>query len=348
MIALDKFFIKVYLLKAQFSLGFLFLAFSCSSTLEESQINGETMGTTYSVKLILLEKLENQDKLKSSIDSILISINQQMSTWIPNSEISVFNNNRTTDYFKVSDDFYYVLDKGKVISEKTNNYFDYTVFPLANIWGFGPNKNKRKYIPSDNEIEEILSYTGIHRIELKYPSIKKNHPGVQLDLNAIAKGYAVDIVHNWLVGQGFENVFVEIGGEIRCFGVNRTGKNWIVGIDIPSDEVSSGQNIFTSTSLEDMSLATSGNYRNYYENNGNKINHSINPINGKPVNNNILSVSVKSKSCLNADAWATALMVMSFEEGIEKVNDFKELEALWIVLDNESNLTYFNTDGFYN
>ena len=348
MIALDKFFIKVYLLKAQFSLGFLFLAFSCSSTLEEYQINGETMGTTYSIKLIVSENIEDQWGIKNSVDSILISINQQMSTWIPNSEISIFNNIRTTAYFEVSDDFYYVLDKGKAISEKTSNFFDYTVFPLATAWGFGPKKNKRRYNPSENEIKEILLYTGIHRIELKYPFLKKTHPSVQLDLNAIAKGYAVDLVHNWLVDQGFVNVFVEIGGEIRCLGVNKTGNSWVVGIDTPSDGLLSGQNVFTSTSLKNMSLATSGNYRNYYENNGNKINHSINPINGKPVNNNILSVSVKSKSCLDADAWATALMVMSFEEGIDKVNEFMELEALWITLDNDSDLTHFSSKGFYN
>ena len=347
MIVLDSFITKISSLKAQFLLGFLLFAFSCSNTLEESQIHGETMGTTYSIKLVLSERLEEQDKIKGSIDSILVNINQQMSTWIPNSEISVFNNNKTTDYFKVSDDFYYVLDKGKVISEKTNNFFDYTVFPLASLWGFGPNKNKRKNIPSHHEIEEILSYTGIQRIELKYPFMKKDHPGVQLDLNAIAKGYAVDLVHNWLVGQGFTNVFVEIGGEIRCLGVNKAGKPWVVGIDTPSDGLSSGQNIFTSISLKNMSLATSGNYRNYYENNGNKINHSIDPINGKPVKNNILSVSVKSKSCLDADAWATALMVMSFDEGIEKVNEFKELDAFWIMLDNESSLTHFSTKGFY-
>ena len=347
MIALDSFFTKISSSKAQFLLGFLLFVFSCSNTLEESQIHGETMGTTYSIKLVLSERLEEQDKIKGSIDSILVNINQQMSTWIPNSEISVFNNNKTTDYFKVSDDFYYVLDKGKVISEKSNNFFDYTVFPLASLWGFGPNKNNRKNIPSYHEIEEVLSYTGIQRIELKYPFIKKDHPGVQLDLNAIAKGYAVDLVHNWLVGQGFTNVFVEIGGEIRCLGVNKAGKPWVVGIDTPSDGLSSGQNIFTSISLKNMSLATSGNYRNYYENNGNKINHSINPINGKPVNNNILSVSVKSKSCLDADAWATALMVMSFDEGIEKVNEFKELDAFWIMLDNESSLTHFSTKGFY-
>ena len=347
MIALDSFFTKISFSKAQFLLGFLLFAFSCSNILQESQIHGETMGTTYSIKLVLSERLEEQDKIKGSIDSILVNINQQMSTWIPNSEISVFNNNKTTDYFKVSDDFYYVLDKGKVISEKSNNFFDYTVFPLASLWGFGPNKNNRKNIPSYHEIEEVLSYTGIQRVELKYPFIKKDHPGVQLDLNAIAKGYAVDLVHNWLVGQGFTNVFVEIGGEIRCLGVNKAGKPWVVGIDTPSDGLSSGQNIFTSISLKNMSLATSGNYRNYYENNGNKINHSINPINGKPVNNNILSVSVKSKSCLDADAWATALMVMSFDEGIEKVNEFKELDAFWIMLDNESSLTHFSTKGFY-
>ena len=348
MIVLDNSFIKTLFLRAQFLLGFLFFAFSCSDRLKEFQINGETMGTTYSIKLIVSENIEDQWGIKNSVDSILISINQQMSTWIPNSEISIFNNTRTTDYFEVSDDFYYVLEQGKAISEKTSNFFDYTVFPLARAWGFGPKKNKRGYNPSYNEIKEILLYTGIHRIELKYPFLKKTHPSVQLDLNAIAKGYAVDLVHSWLVDQGFANVFVEIGGEIRCLGVNKTGNSWVVGIDTPSDGLSSGQNIFTSISLKNMSLATSGNYRNYYENNGNKINHSINPINGKPVNNNILSVSVKSKSCLDADAWATALMVMSFEEGIEKVNEFKELEALWIILDNDSNLTHFSSRGFYN
>ena len=348
MIALDNSFTKTLFLKAQFLLGFLFLAFSCSNTLEEFQINGETMGTTYSIKLIFSENIEDLEKMKNSVDSIFISINQQMSTWIPNSEISTFNNSRATDYFKISDEFYYVLDKGKAINEKTNSLFDYTIFPLASAWGFGPNKNKIEYNPSDNEIEKILSYTGTHKIELKYPSIKKIHPSVQLDLNAIAKGYAVDLVHHWLVNKSFANVFVEIGGEIRCSGVNKAGKNWVVGIDTPSDGVSSRQNIFTSISLKNMSLATSGNYRNYYENNGNKINHSINPINGQPVNNNILSVSVKSKSCLEADAWATALMVMSFEEGIEKVNEFRELEALWIILDNDSDLTHFSSKGFYN
>ena len=348
MIVLDNLFLKITFQKAQFLLGFLFFAFSCSDKLKEFQINGETMGTTYSVKLIVLENIADVEKIKNSVDSILVSINQQMSTWIPNSEISTFNNTKTTDYFEISDDFFYVLDKGRAISEKTNNFFDYTVFPLAREWGFGPQKNNRGYNPSDHKIKEILLFTGIHRIELKYPFLKKTHPSVQLDLNAIAKGYAVDLVHNWLVNQGFENVFVEIGGEIRCLGVNKTGNSWVVGIDTPSDELLSRKNIFTSISLKNMSLATSGNYRNYYENNGKKINHSINPINGKPVNNNILSVSVKSKSCLDADAWATALMVMSFTEGIEKVNEFLELEALWIMLDDDGDLTHFSSKGFYN
>ena len=179
MIALDNFFLKITSQKAQFLLGFLFFAFSCSDRLKEFQINGETMGTTYSIKLIVSENIEDPRGIKNSVDSILIDINNQMSTWIKDSEISIFNKTLSTNSFKISDEFFYVLEQGKIINELTDGAFDYTVFSLAASWGFGPDSLAIINDPSDDKIEEILSYTGSENILLDYTIIKKTHPNLQ-------------------------------------------------------------------------------------------------------------------------------------------------------------------------
>ena len=305
------------------------------------------MGTTYKVKITAPHKIDNVKWVENSIDSILISFNQQMSTWIEDSEISIFNQSLSTDYYKISDEFYYVLEQGKLISEKTAGAFDYTVFPLANLWGFGPRRKDSLIAPHESKIRKVLQYVGIDKISFKYPYIKKSHPKAQIDLNAIAKGYAVDLVHEWLINQGYNNIYVEIGGEIRCSGVNKTDQNWIIGIDAPINNPISGQKIYTTTILENMSLATSGNYRNYLEKNGKKISHSIDPRNGMPVETNVLSVSVKARSCLVADAWATALMVLSFDDGLKVIKKVREIEALWILSKDETSISQFSTRGFF-
>ena len=168
---------------------------------------------------------------------------------------------------------------------------------------------------------------------------------MQLDLNAIAKGYAVDLVYGWLQKSGFKNLFIEIGGEIRCSGLNKEGKNWVIGIDSPIEN--SNQRIFTTVQLQNASLATSGNYRNYLERDGEKISHTINPATGMPVLTDVLSVSVRSQNCLSADAWATALMVMTYEKGREKINSIDNLEAFWILSDQDGNLDQRYTKDFF-
>ena len=178
-------------------------------------------------------------------------------------------------------------------------------------------------------------------------TLKKKHPKVQIDLNAIAKGYAVDIIHDWLISKNHKNIYVEIGGELRCSGVNKTGDNWTIGIDSPINNMVSGQNLYVTTKLKNMSLATSGNYRNFFEKKGKKITHSIDPRNGMPVKSNILSVSVKSRSCLVADAWATALMILPFDEGLRVVTEADGLEVLWIFSKGKEGLSQFSTRGFY-
>ena len=305
------------------------------------------MGTSFNIKINESDKIDKIKQIEYSIDSILVSLNQQMSTWIEDSEISFFNHSRSLSPFKISDEFYHVLEKGKLINNQTSGAFDYTVFPLAQIWGFGPKKKNSLKTPDKEEIKNILEYTGTDKIDLDYPYIKKKHPKVQIDLNAIAKGYAVDVIHDWLIYNNHKNIYVEIGGELRCSGVNKTGDNWIIGIDSPINNMVSGQNLYVTTKLKNMSLATSGNYRNFIDKKGKKITHSIDPRNGIPVKSNILSVSVKARRCLVADAWATALMILPFDEGLRVVTEADGLEVLWIFSKGKEGLSQFSTRGFY-
>ena len=184
--------------RAQLILGFLFLFTSCDRYYNSYIISGATMGTTYSVKLVFNNTKYEVNMINDSIDSILINLNQQMSTWIENSEISLFNKSLFVTPYKISDDFYYVLQQGKIINQKTDGAFDYTIYPIADLWGFGPNSDNDKINPENSDIDKVLTYVGTDKIKLEYPYIKKLHPKIKLDLNAIAKGYAVDQVHDWL------------------------------------------------------------------------------------------------------------------------------------------------------
>ena len=305
------------------------------------------MGTTYSVKLVFKHTKQNNIKIKNSIDSLLFNLNQQMSTWIKESEISIFNENLSTEPQKISDDFFYVLEQGKIINQKTGGMFDYTIFPIMDLWGFGPSANKEKKTPNKDEIENVLRYVGAEKIQFNYPYIKKLHPKIQLDLNAIAKGYAVDKIHDWLVLKGFSNIFVEIGGEVRCSGVNASNSQWLIGIDTPLENSFPGQKLFSKTILNNESMATSGNYRNFRSQNGKIINHTIDPISGFPLETNVVSVSVKADKCLTADAWATALMVLSFEAGMKKVEEDETIEALWIILGKRGDFKQYSSSSFF-
>ena len=304
------------------------------------------MGTAYSVKLNFTKTNHQNNLIERGIDSILILLNQQMSTWINNSEISLFNRSSSIESYKISDEFYYVLQQGKLINEKTDGAFDYTIFPLTELWGFGPSLDKGIQNPSTSDLEKVLKYIGINKIKLDYPFIKKIHPKTKIDLNAIAKGYAVDVLHDWLAKKGFSNIFVEIGGEIRCSGKNIDGKIWSVGIDMPNKSSMPGQEIFTILELDNKSIATSGSYRNFRVNNGRTLNHTINPVSGNTVETDIVSVSVIANTCLSADAWATALMVLTYEEGLKKVISDQSIEAIWVMLKDNNRFEYYSSIGF--
>jgi len=315
--------------KAQLLLGFLVYLIGCSQQKDLIHFSGLTMGTTYTIKAIPLENNIDTQILKKGIDSILFSLDKQMSTWNPNSEISQFNLTHSTKPYEISESFKTVVEAALDVSEKTDGFFDITVFDLMKIWGFGPDPNSG--IPDQKQIETVLSYTGREKISVIEKAIVKEHSDTKLDLNAIAKGYAVDQVFQFFQSKGFTDLFVEIGGEVQCSGRNQLNKFWSIGIENPSGGNKSNKIFAGIIYLDGGAVATSGNYRNFVDLSGKILGHTINPNTGYPIQTNVLSVTVLSNSCMVADAWATALMVMDYETGLKKVTENPYIKAVWIL-----------------
>ncbi|OGU60381.1 MAG: hypothetical protein A2V66_11470 [Ignavibacteria bacterium RBG_13_36_8] len=274
------------------------------------------MGTTYSVKVVkdpAIEDLSYED-LKSHIDSVLILVNEQMSTYIDTSEISRFNKYRGDEWFKVSSNLVFVISKAIEISKKSNGAFDVTVGPIVNLWGFGPLKNIFN-IPGGQEIEKAQRLVGYHRLSQRSipPSLKKNLPDIYIDLSAIAKGFGVDKISEYLESRDIHNYLVEIGGEVRTKGKNHKDEDWKIGISTPDEEFG----IEKVVELSEKSMATSGDYRNYFEKDGVRYSHTIDPRTGYPIKHKLASVTVIHDSCVVADAWATAIDVLGPEVGYE-------------------------------
>lgn len=286
-------------------------------------LNGETMGTTYMVKV---HGPGDTRGLQSELDDRLAEINALMSTYDPDSELSRFNGWQADVPFPLSPETYEVFDLALRISEQTEGSFDITVGPVVNAYGFGPTLDID--LPSDSELDAMREYVGYQHLRLEPGdhTITKDHAEVYCDLSAIAKGYAVDALAELIEQRGIENYFVEIGGEVRVRGVNDNDMLfWSVGIEKPVPDVRAIQ---SQIALLDQALATSGNYRNFSEVDGVQISHTIDPSTLKPVAHKLLSASVIHDDCANADAYATALMVMGLDEGL----DFAERNDIRIML----------------
>jgi len=315
--------------KARLMLGFFILFIGCESPRELIEINGHTMGTTYSIKLVHHSRINQLDLISDGIDSILVSLNQQMSTWDPNSEISKFNRLESIDPVPVSESFATVVQSALDISKETDGYFDIAIFDLMQEWGFGPNPKSK--LPTAQIIESILNYSGYHQIEVINNTIVKKHPNNKIDLNAIAKGYGVDEVFHYLKLKGYKDVFVEIGGEVRCSGLNQQNTYWSIGIQNPTGDDSDNNPIAGVIYSDNDAIATSGNYRNFVNVEGEIIGHTINPKTGFPIQTDVLSVTVQAASCMVADAWATALMTLDFKNGFSLVKKYPDLNVIWII-----------------
>ena len=324
-------------------LGFLLFFIRCADIENLYTISGNTMGTTYLVKIVTLGNDYKMGSIEKSIDSTLIQLNKQMSTWDPESEISKFNNWNSQEPFAVSDDFLNVVKKSITISEDTGGLFDPTVFDLMSLWGFGP--NPRSGFPDIEDVHRVLDHTGINQFDITDSVLVKNNKLCKLDLNAIAKGYGVDKIFNLLNQRGFSNVFVEIGGEVKCSGKNIKNRNWSIGIEDPSVDGNYQKEISAILSVANGAIATSGNYRNIVDLDGEILGHTINPQTGFPIQTDVLSVSVLSNSCMESDAWATALMAMNHQTGYSMVESQSNIDAIWILFDNNDGKRYFSKSG---
>ncbi len=286
---------------------------SCSQkkTRELIVLKGQTMGTTYSIKIISNSKSFRKEELKKNIDSVLVDVNNKMSTYIKNSELSEFNKLQDTNWISASYDLVTVFSEAIEVSRKSEGMYDITVGPLVNLWGFGPG-NKTEKIPSKKEINEIKKNIGYKNIliDSNKLKIKKRNPDIYCDLSSIAKGYGVDKVAMYCDSKNINNYMIEIGGEVRTKGKNQKGNQWRIGIASPNNI--GLQNI---VNLSNYSMATSGDYLNYFEKDGIRYSHTINPKTGKPITHKLASVSVIYKDCSYADAYATAIDVMGPEIG---------------------------------
>lgn len=273
---------------------------------------GQTMGSTYMVKIFdPPESLPNDWQL--TIDRELRAITDEMSTYIESSEISRFNATDSLDWFPVSESFARVVSRALEFSVLSDGAFDVTVAPLVKAWSFGPGK-KRNVPPSDAEIADLSALIGHQKIEARLdpPALRKREAGVTIDLNAIAPGFGADRIVEILESMGAKNLFVELGGEIRVTG-DKAGDLWTVGIQKPDEE---GEVVAVAYPLRDRSLATSGDYRSFFEYEGRRYSHTIDPRTGRPVTHNLASVTVLADDCMTADAMATTMSVLGDQEGL--------------------------------
>lgn len=276
------------------------------------------MGTSYSVTLVGGARGE-ADHQKRAIDKRLALLNKRMSTYDAASELSRFNTSDSTDWFQVSVETATVAQAALELAESTGGAYDPTIGPLVNLWGFGPGK-RRQQPPTEEEISEAQASIGYQGVEARLdpPALKKANPEARLDLSSIAKGHGSDAIAELLAEAGYEAFMVEIGGEVRTRGAKPGGVPWRIGIEKPPAQAELvGRKIQSVVELVDRSLATSGDYRNYFQHEGVRYSHTIDPRTGRPVTHAGATVTVLADTCRDADGLATALLVLGPSAGYD-------------------------------
>lgn len=316
----------------------ILLLFSCTDFREKQyqKLEGIALGTTFHITYDST-KYEISEK---EIDSLFYLVNKSMSTYMSNSDISKINQGDST--IVVDDLFIEVFKKSDRIFRETNGYFDPTIGIIVNAWGFGP---KRILIPIDTaQIESLLITVGFENVKIKNGVVHKKFIETYIDFNAIAKGFAVDVLGRYLEKRNIDNYLVEIGGEIRARGVNASRNSWKIAIEKPNfDNSRSFQNFIV---LSDESIATSGNYRKFKIDSltGEKYSHTMDPKTGFPTKSNLLSASVISESdCADVDAYATALMAMGLEKSKKFLQKHPELKVFLIFSTDEGKIKTYST-----
>lgn len=299
-------------IKTLISALLLTLAVACSPAPDlEIHLGGPTMGTTYNVKYVSSADI-NSAELQQKIDQVLLEVNQLMSTYIKDSELSRFNQWHSTEPFKLSAQTLFVMHEAKTLGDMSQGLLDVTVGPLVNLWGFGPEARPDK-VPSQEQIEAAKAHIGLDKLILGEDWAQKTDPLLYVDLSTIAKGYGVDRVAQVLEEQNINNYLVEIGGEMRLSGKKANTQDWRVAIEKP---VTTERAVERIISVGNNAIATSGDYRIYFENNGKRYSHLIDSKTGSPITHNLVSVTVVHPSSMTADGLATALNIMGKDKAI--------------------------------
>ena len=312
------------------------------ATPDTIRLSGQTMGTTWSVIMLQDAVDAESNALKKLLQKRLDQINSLMSTYDPASELSQFNNQNSSDWFMISKDTARVIELSQEISVLSEGAFDVSVGPLVEIWGFGATQ-RGKRIPTEDQVSKSLARVGYKNIHLRREpaAIRKQIPELQIDLSAVAKGYAVDALAKILEQQGINNYLLEIGGELQISGHRGDDTPWQIAIEEPLEGVREVAVIFP---LTNTALATSGNYRNFYVEDGQRYSHTIDPVSGKPVRHKLASVTVLARTCARADALATALMVLGEEKGRQFCE--KNQIAAYFLIHERTSMTVYASPAF--
>lgn len=316
------------------------LVASCAQQEQMLTLTGKTMGTTYHIKVVRNEVLPQHQLLQAEIDMALELVNNQMSTYRRNSELSRFNQIENLQSAAVSSDTIKVIKEGVRLYHATNGALDITLGPLINIWGFGPDKKPTK-IPSQHQINQALAVMGVDEFSINEQRLIKHKANLYIDLSSIAKGFGVDKVAAILDKYQVPGYLVEVGGEISVKGVKDDGSPWRIAVEKPNSQGSSIQEVVEPGT---MALATSGDYRNYFEENGERFSHIIDPRTGYPIKHKLVSATVLHKSSMTADGYATAMMVLGTEASLKLAQE-RNL-AVMLIEKNADGYEVFHSDAF--
>lgn len=321
-----------------FALVFMLLLAACQTKKSEYlKITGFAQGTNYH---ITYENSNNED-YSADIDSILKAFDKSLSIYDSTSIISRINNNDPTT--EADNWFVEVFKKSAEVNAISGGAFDITVGPVVRAWGFS-NGPIAKHDTA--HIDSLLQYVGMEKVKLEGRKVVKKYPGVKLDVNALAQGYSVDVVCDFFKSKGIKNYLVEIGGEVRGKGTNAMNKFWHIGIDRPADgNMSPGNELQAIIEINNESLATSGNYRKFFVENGVKYSHTIDPKTGFPARNTLLSATVVCVDCITADAYATSFMVLGVEKSKEMLSKLKGVEVYFVYSNPQGEYEVYFSEG---
>ena len=323
-----------------FTMVVVVLLSACEQAPEVHRFSGKTMGTSYNI-VAIPDRDIGKEELQEAITQSLSRVNDHLSNWDQTSEISRFNNSKTTQPIKISKMLGQVIETANIVHDKSEGFFDITISPLVDLWGFGPQAGEQQ-IPGDEQIQQALSKIGqkTHlKLDKEAQTLAKLTFGTHLNLSAIAKGFGVDEVARTLVGFGINHYMVEIGGDLIVAGQNLRGQKWQIGIERPDKQ---GQQVQLIAKISNLAMATSGDYRNYFEKNRQRYSHILNVKTGRPVTHQTVSVTVLAKNAMLADAWATALLALGKTKGLEIAKQH-DLAAFFIFKSDETAKLGFET-----